>query len=79
MEGDGLDLEPDLERDLDGDLFFFIIGLLDRDRLSCLLGDPEVVRRGLRGERDRDLDRCFRGDLERDRRSLRFGDLERER
>ena len=48
LEGDCLGFEPDLERDLEGDLFRR--GLFDRDRLSRLLGDLELLRRVLRGE-----------------------------
>ena len=68
LERDCLGLEPDLERDLEGDLFRR--GLLERERLYCFFGDRELLRRALRGERERDFERRPRGDLDRERRSL---------
>lgn len=68
LERDCLGFEPDFERDLERDLFRR--GLLERERLSCFLGDRELLRRVLRGERERDRERR-RGDLECERRPLK--------
>ena len=54
-----------MERDLEGDLFRR--GLLERERLSFLFGDRELLYRDLRGDLDRDFERRL-GDLERERR-----------